>query len=120
MDRKPLDKELDEWLDAALAHWGRVEARPGLEERTVACLQDRVSRRAWLPRGARPLWVSAAAITIVVFMVVIFARQEKPANPVVPQISDHELLLGVDRLLSKEVPAAFEPGLVLTREIARK
>jgi hypothetical protein len=36
------------------------------------------------------------------------------------QGNDHELLLGIDRLLDKEVPSALEPALVLTKEIVKK
>jgi len=120
MDREPMDKKLEEWLDQALAEYGRAEPPPGIEARAVANLRGRMQRRSWWARWPRPVWMSAALITIVVFIVVLFIKPEKPSGPDLASGTDQELLLGIDRLLDKEVPAALEPALVLTKEIVKK
>jgi len=52
--------------------------------------------------------------------VMLFKTPDKPPAPGPATASDQELLLGVDRLLQKRVPAALEPALVLTREMVKK
>ncbi|MBZ5495270.1 MAG: hypothetical protein LAP85_02620 [Acidobacteriia bacterium] len=120
MDRKPLNENLDEWLDRALADYGRAEPRAGIETRAVENLRGRLQRRPWRARWQLPVWLSAAAVTIVVFIVMLFVKPEKPPAPDPAKGNDQELLLGVDRLLNKEVPSALEPALVLTKEMVKK
>ena len=120
MDRESTDQELDVWLDEALAEYGRAEPGPGIEARAVEGLRARLQRRPWWARWQRPVWVSAAAVTIVVLMVVLMIRPEKPPAPDPVKANDRELLLGVDRLLNKEVPSALEPALVITKEMVKK
>lgn len=120
MDPRPLNNKLDEWLDQALSEYGRAEPRPGIEARAVENLRGRLQRRPWWDRWQRPVWLSAVAVTIVVFIVVLFVKREQPYPPDLIRGNDQELLLGVDRLLNKEVPSALEPALVLTKEIVKK
>jgi hypothetical protein len=119
MNREPLDKKLDDWLDQALTEYGRAEPRPGLEARTLAGVRSRLTRRPWWQWWPHAVWVSTAAVTIVLFMIVILIKRDKPPEPLLTDRKDHELLLGVDRLLNKEVPSALEPALVLTKEMAK-
>lgn len=120
MNRDPLDKKLDDWLDQALGEYGKTEPRPGIEARTVAALRGRLMHHSWWRRWQRTVWVSAATVTIMVFMVVLMVKRGKPPAPDLAKGSDQELLLGVDRLLNKEVPVALEPALVLTNEMVKK
>jgi len=120
MIRKPSDRNLDQWLDQALEDYSRCEPPPGLETRTVAHLRSRPARRTWRQSWRRAALVSAAALAAVLLMVVALGRREMPVAPGFPGMNDQELLLGVDRMLNKEVPSALEPALVLTKEIVRK
>jgi len=120
MNRKPSDMNLDQWLDQALADYVRCEPPPDLETLTVANLRNRPARRTWWLSWHRAALVSAAALAAVLFMVVLLGRREMPVAPDLPGRNDQELLLGVDRMLNKEVPSALEPALVLTKEIVRK
>jgi len=120
MKPEPLDKKLDDWLDQALAEYGRAEPPPGLETRTLKSLTRQVVPQAWWQRWPRTVWVSAAAVTIVLFLAVFLVRRENPVAPVPAMVNDQELLLGVDRLLNKEVPSALEPALLLTKEISKR
>ena len=120
MEPERLDNKLDEWLDETLAEYGRADPRPGFEARTVAGLRHRIERRHWWSYSQRPIWLSAVAVTIAIFVVLLFVKREKPYPPDLTKGNDQELLLGVDRLLNKEVPAALEPALVLTKEIVKK
>jgi hypothetical protein len=120
MEHRPSKHDLDDWLDKALAEYGRAEPRPGIESRALAGLCSRLQRRSCRTRWLRPVWLSAVAVTILVFVIVIFHRPERPPAPELMQRNDHELLLGIDRLLDKEVPSALEPALVLTKEIVKK
>jgi hypothetical protein len=120
MDRESKDKKLEEWLDQALAEYGRAEPPPGLEARAVANLRWRLQQRSWWAHWPRPVWLSAALVTVVVLIVVLFIGPEKQPVPDFARGTDQELLLGVDRLLDKEIPAALEPALVLTKEIVKK
>ncbi len=120
MKPESLDKKLDDWLDRALTEYGRAEPRPGLESRTIRALASRMAHRPWWRRWPRMAWISAAAATIVLALVVFLPRREKPAPPAVSNGNDRELLLGVDRLLKREVPSALEPALLLTKEITKR
>jgi hypothetical protein len=57
MNQEERDKELDEWLDRATAEYGRVEIRPGFEDRILAG----VKRRQTEHRRRIFYWMSAAA-----------------------------------------------------------
>lgn len=120
MDRESVDNRLDDWLDQALGEFGSVEPRPGLEARTVLNLRNRMARRSRFRAWQRTVWMSAAAVTIVVFLAVFFTKREKALTPDLMQGNDHELLLGVDRLLNHEIPPALEPALLLTKEMDKK
>ena len=120
MDHKQSDKKLNDWLDQALAEYGRAEPRPGIEARIVANLRSRGQLQPWWSRRLRPVWLSAVAVTILVFIVVLYIGPERPPAPDLGKGNDQELLLGVDRLLDKEVPSALEPALVLTKEMVKK
>lgn len=120
MDREPMDRKLDEWLDRALGAYGRTEPRPGLEDRVVEQLRGRLQRPHWWTGWRQPVWLSACAVTVAVLLVVFLLRPARPPAPEVKKSSDQELLLGVDRLLNQEVPSALAPALVLTKEMVRK
>ena len=119
MNRKLTEGNPDQWLDRALAEYGNAEPRPGLETRTIANLRSRLARRPWWRTWYHAAWISAATVAVVLFMVVALAKHEKPPVPERMKGSDQELLIGVDRLLNKEVPSALEPALVLTKEMAK-
>jgi hypothetical protein len=120
MDREQLDDKWDDWLDQALAEYGKNEPRPGIEARVLAGLHGRLNCRPWWGRRWGPAWMPAAVATILLFVVMLFITPEKPPAPDLAAASDQELLRGVDRLLNKEVPAALEPALVLTKEMVKK
>ncbi len=120
MDRESVDKKLDDWLDQALGEFGGAEPGPGLEARTVMNLRNRIARRSRFRAWQRTVWMSAAAVTIVVFLAVFFTKRENVFTPDLTQGNDHELLLGVDRLLDHEIPPALEPALLLTKEMDKK
>jgi len=120
MDRERSDNKLDDWLDQAMAEYAKVEPEPGIEARVLARLHSRVRTRFWWRRGLRPIWISAAAAAFLLVAVMLFKTPDKPPAPGPATASDQELLLGVDRLLQKRVPAALEPALVLTREMVKK
>ena len=120
MDRKRLDNKLDDWLDEALADYGKNEPRSGMESRVLAGLNSRLKHRPWWARRWRPLWMPAAVVVAFFCVVMLFITPQKPPAPAVSTGNDQELLRGVDRLLNKEVPSALEPALVLTNEIVKK
>jgi hypothetical protein len=120
MDRETKDKRLDGWLDQALAELGSAEPNPGMEARTVLYLRNRITRRSRLKTWRRTVWMSAAAVTIVVFLAVFLTKRDEPLAPDLTQGNDHELLLGIDRLLDHEIPPALEPALLLTKEMDKK
>ena len=68
MDPGDGEREVEQWLDAALGQYGKVEPRTGLESRVLANLQsDRTRiatrRRWWWAAGTVPV---AAAIVAAV------------------------------------------------------
>ena len=70
MDPGDGEREVEQWLDAALGQYGKVEPRTGLESRVLANLQsDRTRiatrRRWWWAAGAVP--VAAAIVAAVWF-----------------------------------------------------
>lgn len=70
MDPIERDREVDQWLDAALSQYGKAEPRAGLEGRVLASLQAERSRIA---SGRRWWWAAGtvaatAAITLAVWL----------------------------------------------------
>ena len=120
MNQESLDKKLSEWLDQALVEYGKAEPRPGIEARTMEHLRGRLSQSAWRRGWQRAAWLSAAAFALVLIMAVLLGRSDKPPAPDRAGKSDQELLIGVERLLNQEVPAALEPALMLTQEMVKK
>ncbi len=120
MNRKHLDDKLDNWLDGALAEYGKNEPRPGMESRVLAGLSSRLKCCPWWARRWRPFWMPAAVVAAFFCVVILFLTPQKPPPPAVSTGNDQELLRGVDRLLNQEVPSALAPALVLTNEIVRK
>ncbi len=120
MDRKELDGKLDDWLDLALAEYGKNEPRPGMESRVLGRLHSRLTLCPWWARRWRPVWLSAAVAIVFLCVVMLFITPQKPPAPPASTGNDQELLRGVDRLLNKEVPSALEPAMMLTNEIVKK
>jgi hypothetical protein len=79
MDRKQLDKTIDEWLDRAAADYGKAEARPGFEGRIIANLNSRLAARRWRLRW---LTIAAVATVVVAFSVwtLLIKHQDHPIN----------------------------------------
>jgi hypothetical protein len=71
--------ELDRKLDAVLAKYSAVDPRDGLEERILAGLKQstQVAQQAWWRFGV------AAAAAIVLVMVILTGRVEKPSHPTI-------------------------------------
>jgi hypothetical protein len=120
MDRDQLNDQLDDWLDQALAEYGKVEPPPGIEARVLHGLHGRLKPSPWWGRRLRPIWISSAAAAILFLAVMLFITPGKPPAPDVVTGNDRELLLGVDRLLRRRVPGALEPALVLTKEMIKE
>jgi len=119
MDHDLREKKLDEWLDSALAEYGRAEPRSGIEARILEHVRSRLARKAWRLHWRHAIWASVGALAVLLFLIVISPKNERPYEPGLVKESDQELLLGIDGLLNREVPAALEPALVLTQEIAK-
>ncbi len=118
MDRDELDKRLDDWIDSALEEYGRADPRPGIEMRIWARLKCRVARRCrWLRRRSAA-WIAVAVTIVLVAVAVRFGEREKAPMPDFSAGYDEELLVGVGRMVNQNVPAALEPGTVLSQEIA--
>jgi hypothetical protein len=60
MNRKELDRELDEWLDRTATDYGKAEMRPGFEHRIITKLRNEPERKAW-----RFPWIPVAAAVAV-------------------------------------------------------
>lgn len=120
MNQERQNEKLDKWLDQTLAEYRRVEPRPGIEARVLANLRSRLSQRSWWHSWQRVLWIYAVACLLMLVMVLLTGQREKTVIPDLAKRSDQELLLGIDRLLDKEVPAALEPALVLAQEMVKK
>ena len=68
MNREELDKELDDWLDQAVAGYGKADARPGFEARAIANLNARLEKNKWYFR-----WIPIAAAAAAVLFFSIYA-----------------------------------------------
>jgi hypothetical protein len=82
MNRKGLDKAIDEWLDRAAADYGKAETRPGFETRVIANLNSRLAARK---RRLRWLTIAATTSVVLVFSVwtLLIKHQDRPTNNVV-------------------------------------
>lgn len=120
MKSESSNRKLDDWLDQALAEYGRAEPPPGMETRVNRRLASHLAPSPWRRLWPRTIWISAAAAAVVLLLALFLVRREPPARPAPALASDQELLLGVDRLLNKEVPSALEPALLLTKEISKR
>jgi hypothetical protein len=119
MDRERKEKELEEWLDSALAEYGKAEPRAGMESRVIAHLRSHAGQESRSFNWRHAFWVYAGVITVLLFLIVLPPRGQRDHPTEEVTGSDHELLLGIDGLLDREVPAALQPALVLTKEIAK-
>ncbi len=84
MDPKDRDREVEQWIEAALGQFGKVEPRTGLEGRVLATLQgerDRIaSQRRWWRAAAT---IAVAAIVVAVWLGNFWTRelQTKEVTP---------------------------------------
>ena len=80
MDTEDRNKQIDKWLDTALAEYGNTEPRSGLETRVLANLGAERERR-------RTLWVrwwpalAAVAAMVLVFAVLLFSHHLPVTTP---------------------------------------
>lgn len=72
MEHDSLDKMLDEWIDQAVAGFGKADARPGFEERMIAGLHGRLARR--MPRFSWQAQAAVAGAVAMILLCVFFAR----------------------------------------------
>ncbi len=79
MNREERDRLAEQFLDKALARYGDVEPRPGLEARILAKLQDADSASARPWHGWR--WAAVAAAVVVIAIGVHFLRTTQKAGP---------------------------------------
>jgi hypothetical protein len=77
MKRERQDKQLDEWIDLAVAEYGSTETRPGFEARIIANVSSRLTARK---QQFRRLTMAATATAVLVFSFwVILNRSENLA-----------------------------------------
>ena len=115
-DRSPKDIALLKTIRTAIH---AQAARPDeYWQRQRSAIQSRIMKRAPLC-WRRPQWISLAAATVLVILVILVARHaERPPAKVVT-ISEHDLLINIDRALDKRVPTVLEPALLLTEEMVK-
>jgi hypothetical protein len=85
MDRKELDRKLDEWLDRAAAEHGRAEIRTGLETRILANLKSRFEKRDRRFRFWVPVTVTVAAVLFISFYAVRVQYQDRAPAEIASQ-----------------------------------
>ncbi len=84
----------------------RRDIRTRLEEKSPAGV-----------KGARWVWICS---TCMVLLIAMFAIRRAPETaPVASMDPDHELLIEVQRLLRRDLPAALEPAAFLTQDLAQ-
>lgn len=109
-----LDTALDEFRRSVRERSRRPEAF-WLEQRESVMAHLQATPR----RQVAMAWAAAAIVTVV--LLTVFADRPRAVPP--PDFAagyDQELLLDVDRAVSREAPRALDPGMVLVREIERK
>jgi hypothetical protein len=93
MEHDQLDKMLDEWLDRALAECGKVEPRPGFEQRMIARIHSRVARKT-LFFGWRSLATVATVLGVACMFLAYFThhrgKQNNLAGESIVQLQQHE------------------------------
>lgn len=105
MAEQEKDRNLDQLLDSLLDSYSDVEPRPGLETRVLANLRDQAGRRkSWQWRWG---WAGCvtAALTALVFIVVL----ERPIEP--PRPVAHVVSPSVDR---------SDPAVTQRHHVAKK
>lgn len=72
MDPMDQERDVDQWLESALGHYGKAEPRPGLENRVLANLQGERNRMATQRRW---WWAMATAVAAAAILAVIWVGQ---------------------------------------------
>ena len=74
MDTEDRNKQIDKWLDTALAEYGNAEPRMGLETRVLSNLRAKRERRR---EGWQRWWPALAAVAamVLVFAVLLFSHR---------------------------------------------
>ncbi len=93
MDATKRERAVDEWLDAALDQYGKVEPRAGLEGRVLSSLQ---AERTRVTAPSRWWWVTGMATALTVIAVAIWvwqsSREVKRGNTAAIVNSTHQEL----------------------------
>jgi hypothetical protein len=79
MDPRDGEREVEQWLDAALGQYGKVEPRTGLESRVLANLQSERNRIA--PKRRRWWAVGTVAVAVAIVAAVWFGEGSIPRIP---------------------------------------
>jgi hypothetical protein len=79
MDPSERERDVDQWLESALSHYGKAEARTGLESRILANLQAERSRIATRRRW---WWAAGTATALAAILAVVWVGgRGRESNP---------------------------------------
>jgi hypothetical protein len=115
--------EVDARLEAALAAFrdrchAAAQHPDGFWERqrrsAAAMLVDRAARRASRRRAA---WLMVAAAAMLA--TALLSRRGLVPQPAWQPDADHELLVGIEQSLERDLPQALEPVSLITDELSR-
>ncbi len=77
MNAEDRDRQLDRWLDEALARYSDVEPRAGLEQRILSNLRTQPQRRPWWQWA----WIPVAAAVLIAAGVLWMTHPARPDAP---------------------------------------
>lgn len=117
LEGKEIQSTLEKWRESAVERaerpdwfWSRQHAR--------VMSQIHTTRSAGVPKLA---WASLAATIAVAISLIVPTHLEKPIPPQAKvqevQMSDHDLMLAVERTLNAGTPSSLEPASLLADEM---
>jgi hypothetical protein len=120
MERDDKERLLDQYIDSALAKYGRAEPRPGIETRIIAGLRAEEARSVLTHRWKWMVLTACSALAISAFIAIHFnaGRSHKPVIAVQQTVGSH----GVPRVGSEGSPhlGGQEAGLATpSRRVTR-
>jgi hypothetical protein len=115
---RDIQQTLSRWRDSARARAARAD---WFWSRQQACVMSKIAKpsTSGVPKLA---WASLAATIALAASLVLPVRPEKPVQPQalaspVAQISDHDLLVAVERSMNAGVPSSLAPATLLADEM---
>jgi len=113
MNAEDRERQLDQWLDQALARYSDAEPRPGLEQRILANLEAQPQRPWW-----QWAWIPVAA-AVVLAVGVFWITRHRAQAPVPPTVRVEKEAPAPPKFAPQPAPQTVRAGLHPRRAVTK-